>query len=75
MLAANPSEFLGINNNGNQRSVKIKALDIGTGSGYIAACLAEFLGRESQVVMIDHIKDILDFATNNIRKAHPYLLK
>ena len=25
--------------------------------------------------MIDHIKDILDFATKNIKKSNPYLLK
>jgi protein-L-isoaspartate(D-aspartate) O-methyltransferase len=52
-----------------------KALDIGTGSGYIAACFAEAMGKGSQVYMIDHIKEILDFANNNIKKGNAYLIK
>ena len=43
-----------------------KAIDIGAGSGYIAACFAEMMGKDSTVYMIDHIKEITDFAINNI---------
>jgi protein-L-isoaspartate(D-aspartate) O-methyltransferase len=32
-----------------------KALDIGAGSGYVAAAFAEILGKHGKVVMIDHI--------------------
>lgn len=32
-----------------------KALDIGTGSGFIAACFAEIMGKDCKVYMIDHI--------------------
>ena len=32
-----------------------RALDIGTGSGYMAACFAEMMPRDSKVYMIDHI--------------------
>ncbi len=52
-----------------------KAVDIGTGSGYIAACLAEMMGKGSQVYMVDHIQEILDFAVNNIKKGNSYLIK
>lgn len=52
-----------------------KALDIGTGSGYVAACFAEAMSKGCQVYMIDHIKEILDFANNNIKKGNAYLLK
>lgn len=52
-----------------------RAVDIGTGSGYIAACLAEMMGKGCQVYMVDHIKEILDFATRNIKKGNAYLIK
>lgn len=32
-----------------------RALDIGTGSGYIAACFAELVGKEGKVYMLDHV--------------------
>ena len=31
-------------------------LDLGTGSGYIAACFAELVGNEGKVYMVDHIQ-------------------
>lgn len=52
-----------------------KALDIGTGSGYIAACMAEVMGKDCKVYMLDHIQEILDFAIKNIKKGNPYLIK
>lgn len=52
-----------------------RALDIGTGSGYIAACMAEVMGKDSKVYMLDHIKEIIEFASKNIRKGYPYLMK
>ena len=33
-----------------------KVLDIGTGSGYIAACFAELVGKEGKVYMVDHLQ-------------------
>jgi protein-L-isoaspartate(D-aspartate) O-methyltransferase len=32
-----------------------KAVDIGTGSGYVGACLAEMMGKGCQVYIVDHI--------------------
>ena len=39
-----------------------KALDLGTGSGFITACLAEIIGPKGKVYSIDHIQEILEFA-------------
>ena len=33
-----------------------KVVDIGTGSGYIAACFAELVGKEGKVYMVDHLQ-------------------
>jgi protein-L-isoaspartate(D-aspartate) O-methyltransferase len=52
-----------------------KCLDIGTGSGYIAACFAEMVGKLGKVYMIDHIQDIIDFALSNIKKGNAHLLR
>ena len=50
-------------------------MDIGTGSGYIAACFAEMAGKEGFVIALDHIPEIVAFATNNIKKKNGYLFK
>jgi len=52
-----------------------KCLDIGTGSGYVAACFAEMVGKDGKVYMLDHIQAILDFASTNIKKGNPTLFK
>lgn len=51
-----------------------KALDIGAGSGYIAACFAEMMGKGCKVYMIDHIQEITNFAIKNISRSNKYLL-
>ena len=51
-----------------------RCVDIGTGSGYIAACFAELVGQEGKVYMVDHIQQIIDFATANIKKGNNNLL-
>lgn len=52
-----------------------RALDIGTGSGFIAACFAEMVGKDGKVFMLDHLPQILELARNNIKKGNPILLK
>lgn len=52
-----------------------KGLDIGTGSGYLAACFAEIMKKDCRVYMIDHIQEIMDFAIKNICKQNKHLLK
>jgi len=51
-----------------------KALDIGTGSGYITACMAEIMGPKGIVYSVDHFPEILQYAGNAIKKNNQYLL-
>ncbi len=46
----------------------LKVLDVGTGSGYNAALLAEIVGG-ANVVSIERHRDLLDFARDNLRRA------
>ena len=46
----------------------LKVLDVGTGSGYNAALLAEIVGPEN-VVSIERHADLLAFARDNLRRA------
>ena len=52
-----------------------KALDIGTGSGYMATALALQLGPKGKVYTIDHIEEICEFAKTNIMKSHKELIE
>lgn len=46
-----------------------RALDIGTGSGFVALCLSKMCRREdSKTYAVDHIEGLLDFAKSNISK-------
>lgn len=47
----------------------LKILEIGTGSGYNAALLAELVGSEGEVVTIERIPKLVKFARENIKKA------
>ena len=46
-----------------------KILEIGTGSGYQAAILAEIVGDEGHVWSIERIKELAEFAINNLRRT------
>jgi len=48
----------------------VKAIDIGTGSGFMALALSKLLGPRSQVIALDHIEEITQFAKDNISKHH-----
>lgn len=52
-----------------------RALDVGSGSGYLTACMAMMLGPSGLVIGIDHIPELKAFATSNIQKDNPELLK
>jgi protein-L-isoaspartate(D-aspartate) O-methyltransferase len=52
-----------------------KVLDIGTGSGFIAAAMALMCPVGGRVYAVDHISEINEFAKSNIKKICPYLLK
>lgn len=46
-----------------------KVLEVGTGSGYNAALLAEVVGRGGRVVSVERIGELADRALENLRKT------
>ncbi len=46
-----------------------KVLDIGSGSGYLTAVLANLVGPSGKVVGIDHIQPLVDLANSNMAKS------
>jgi len=46
----------------------INVLDIGTGSGYVAALIAVACGKESQIISIERVQFLVDIARLNIAK-------
>eukprot|EP00486_Rosalina_sp_Unknown_P001920 CAMPEP_0201575494 /NCGR_PEP_ID=MMETSP0190_2-20130828/20713_1 /ASSEMBLY_ACC=CAM_ASM_000263 /TAXON_ID=37353 /ORGANISM="Rosalina sp." /LENGTH=263 /DNA_ID=CAMNT_0048005173 /DNA_START=23 /DNA_END=814 /DNA_ORIENTATION=- len=50
------------------------ALDVGSGSGYLVACMAYMVGDKGTVVGIEHIKELYDLGKKNINKSHSHLL-
>lgn len=51
-----------------------KALDVGSGSGYLTACMAFMVGETGRVVGIEHIPELVTMATTNIQNDNPQLL-
>lgn len=45
-----------------------KALDVGSGSGYLTACMAIMVGTTGIAVGIDHIEDLIQDSIKNINK-------
>jgi protein-L-isoaspartate(D-aspartate) O-methyltransferase len=45
-----------------------KILDVGSGSGWTAALLADIIGSEGKVYGLERIRELADFAINNINK-------
>jgi protein-L-isoaspartate(D-aspartate) O-methyltransferase len=53
-----------------------KALDIGTGSGFVALCLSKMMkGNEHKTYALDHIQGIVELAKANIAKNHEDYIK
>lgn len=51
-----------------------RALDIGSGSGYLTACMAVMLGENGKAVGIDHIPELVEKSIENVKKDSPELL-
>ncbi|CAN8008790.1 unnamed protein product [Ixodes pacificus] len=51
-----------------------KALDVGSGSGYLTVCMALMVGETGRTIGIDHIPELVDQSIANIHKGHPALL-
>ncbi|KAJ8970234.1 hypothetical protein NQ317_015674 [Molorchus minor] len=58
-----------------------RALDVGSGSGYLTACMAMILGEKRTSVQIkiavgiDHIPELVEMSKQNIQKSNPDLLE
>ncbi|RWS04308.1 Protein-L-isoaspartate(D-aspartate) O-methyltransferase-like protein [Dinothrombium tinctorium] len=52
-----------------------KALDIGSGSGYLTACMALMVAPNGKVIGIDHIPGLVRQSIKNIEKDQPELFK
>ena len=46
-----------------------RVLDIGSGSGYLTAVLANLVGPSGKVVGVDHIQSLVDLAAKNMTKS------
>lgn len=51
------------------------ALDVGSGTGYLTACMAHMIGESGCAVGIEHIKELNDQAIKNVNKDNEELLK
>lgn len=47
----------------------MNVLEIGTGSGYNAALMAEIVGPKGKVITTETIKDLVEFAKENLKQA------
>ena len=45
-----------------------KVLDVGAGSGYIAACFARMVGSSGKVIGVEHIESLTTMAEANVRR-------
>ncbi|XP_066141217.1 protein-L-isoaspartate(D-aspartate) O-methyltransferase isoform X1 [Euwallacea fornicatus] len=51
-----------------------RALDVGSGSGYLTACIAKIMGAKGITVGIDHIPELVEFSKQNVLKDNPELI-
>lgn len=49
-------------------------LDVGSGSGYLTACMAHMVAPRGIVIGVDHIKELVTLSEKNIRQDCPELL-
>lgn len=45
-----------------------KVLDVGSGSGYLTACMAHMTGPRGVVYGVDHIKELVKLSEENIKR-------
>ncbi|KAI8332318.1 pcmt1 protein [Chlamydoabsidia padenii] len=48
----------------------MKALDVGSGSGYLTACISEMVGSGGKVIGIEHIQELVTLSDRNMKKQH-----
>lgn len=52
-----------------------KALDVGSGSGYLSACMAFMVGSRGRVVGVEHIPELIEMSTRNVREDCEHFIK
>jgi len=53
----------------------MRALDVGSGSGYLTAAMAHMVGSEGKVYGLEHQSELIDWSKENINKDSPAFLK
>uniref|UniRef100_A0A8D0FXN1 Protein-L-isoaspartate O-methyltransferase n=1 Tax=Strix occidentalis caurina TaxID=311401 RepID=A0A8D0FXN1_STROC len=56
------------------QSIGAKALDVGSGSGYLTACFARMMGPTGKAVGVEHIKELVHESIRNVQEDDPALL-
>lgn len=51
-----------------------RGLDIGSGSGYITACMARMVGPTGRVVGIDHVPELVKMSIDNVNRDDAKLI-
>lgn len=51
-----------------------RCLDVGSGSGYLTACMGLMVAPNGKAIGIDHIDELVEFSRKNIQKDQPQLL-
>ncbi|VDK18479.1 unnamed protein product [Anisakis simplex] len=51
-----------------------KALDVGSGSGYLTACMAIMVGKTGKAIGIEHIGELVNDSIKNVEKHHADLI-
>ena len=52
----------------------VSVLDVGSGSGYLAAVMSRLIGEKGQVYGIEHIPELVQTSISNLRADDPALL-
>ncbi|KAI1287569.1 Protein-L-isoaspartate(D-aspartate) O-methyltransferase [Halotydeus destructor] len=52
-----------------------RVLDVGSGSGYLTACMAKMVGTSGKAIGIEHIPELVELSKKNIAKDQPGMLE
>ncbi|XP_018329946.1 protein-L-isoaspartate(D-aspartate) O-methyltransferase-like [Agrilus planipennis] len=52
-----------------------RVLDVGSGSGYLTACMATMLGKDGLAVGVEHIPELVNKSIENMKEGNPDLLE
>ncbi|XP_003746908.1 protein-L-isoaspartate(D-aspartate) O-methyltransferase [Galendromus occidentalis] len=52
-----------------------RALDIGSGSGYLTACMAAMVGPRGRAIGVDHIPQLVEMSVKNVKKKNKKMLE